>query len=76
MNPANFQNMAGQGVLPQGHPGAPQPQQRGGITHQAVQQQIYRMLTSQQSQQNLQGWQASVQIQLRVYIIYQLYVQT
>jgi hypothetical protein len=74
MNPANFQNMGGQGMVPQGPPGAPQPQHRGGITHQAVQQQIFRMLSSQQSQQNLQGWQASVQIQQRVYIIYQLYV--
>lgn len=74
MNPAGFPNMGGQGMVPQGHPAAPQPQQRGGIGHQAVQQQIFRMLSTQQSQQNLQGWQASVPIQQRVYIIYQLYV--
>jgi len=76
MNPASFQNMGGPGMVPQGHPGASQPQQRGGITHQAVQQQIFRLLSSQQPQQNSQGWQATVPIHPRVQIIYQLYVMS
>ena len=76
MNPANFANMASQGMVPQGHQGAPQPggQQRGPIAPQAVQQQIFRMLSNQQTQQNLQGWQAGMQIPQRVHVIFQLYV--
>ena len=76
MNPANFQGMTAQGMVPQGHQGVSQQggQQRGGIPPQAVQQNIFRMLSTQQSQQNLQGWQASVSIQQRVYVIYQLSV--
>ena len=76
MNPANFQGMTAQGGVSQGHQGVPQQggQQRGGIAPQAVQQNIFRMLSTQQSQQNLQGWQASVPIQQRVHVIYQLSV--
>lgn len=75
MNPANFQNMAGQGMVPQGHMGAPQlgGQQRAGPPSQAVQQNILRILNAQQ-QPNLQGWQASVSIRERAMVIFQLYV--
>ena len=74
MNPANFQSMAGQGMLPQGQLGAPQPNVQQRANNQAIQQAIYRGLQTQQAQQTLQGWQASVQLPARVHIIFQLYV--
>ena len=75
MNPANFQNMAGQGMVPQGaqHQAA---QQRGATMNQQIAQRIFQALQAlqQQQQQNLQGWQVSFQLSQRVPVVLQLFV--
>lgn len=74
MNPANYQNMAAPGMIPQGL------QQQGAMQRsnasQQVQHIIFRAMQQQQQQQQqpLQGWQATVQVMGRVIQVYQLYI--
>lgn len=77
MNPANYQNLAAPGMMPQGlaQQGAMQRSNASQNASQQIQHVIIRSL-QQEQQQNppLQGWQANVPIMPRAMQIFQLCV--